>query len=406
MASHKSVLACFCGMGDHRICAILESDFEVHCFSNYDSVASDLQQADFQAVLVDLRGNKNQGFTLCERIHEDDATRDLPVLFIDDSEDLQDKLRCFEVGGDDYLMHGILREEFIARIMKCIFNKIANDQLKSRVRQANAMAMAAMANTSDLGITLRFMIDTASCDNLDQLGQLFFQAARSYGLSCSLQMRSEFGVKNMEENGMAKELESNLLWQMKDAGRYYDFGRRTVMNYGLVSVLVKNMPVEDSTRYGVLKDNTFPLLQGLDAHIRALDNQESLKLERDLLAKMSRRMQGVMEGIDVSYRGLIKQIVESMEHVAGDVLDALPSMALNERDERLIEQAMERAIVETNRIFNRGLKVDEGFQMLLQGLNEVFGAGDATITPARLHALLRQLSPPHEGGGDLRALAS
>lgn len=387
-------LACFCAVDDHRVCANLTDAFELHCFSRYDIGSVDFSQHDLQAVLVDLRGAKTQGFELCEQLRTNEATHTLPVLFLDDSEDLQDKLRCFEVGGDDYVLHSVPKEELVARVMKCIFNKIANDQLKSRVKQANEMAMAAMANTSDLGVNLRFMIDTAGCDNLDQLGLLFFQAARNYGLNCSLQMRSEFGEKNMEENGMAKELESNLLSQLKDAGRYYDFGRRTVMNYGLVSVLVKNMPLDDAVRYGMLKDNTFPLLQGLDARIRALDNQGKLQLERDLLEKISKRMQQVMEGVDASYHILIRQIVETMESVAGEILDALPAMALNERDEKLIEQGLERGILETNKVFNNGMKVDENFRLLLDKLHEVFGAGTGGVSPERVKALLAQLADP------------
>ena len=66
----------------------------------------------------------------------------------------------------------------------------------------------------------------------------------------------------MEANGMAKDLEAHLLDELKDVGRYYDFGKRSVMNYENVSLLVKNMPIEDERRYGAIKDNIFSLLQG------------------------------------------------------------------------------------------------------------------------------------------------
>jgi hypothetical protein len=52
----------------------------------------------------------------------------------------------------------------------------------------------------------------------------------------------------MEANGMDKSLESKLLLEMKDQGRYVDFGHRSVMNYGAVSLFLKNMHVDEEKK--------------------------------------------------------------------------------------------------------------------------------------------------------------
>ena len=117
------------------------------------------------------------------------------------------------------------------RLNKAVFNKIANDQLQSQVKMANEAAFSAMADNSKLGINVHFLLDSFSCTNLDELGQQLFQALNNYGLKCSLQMRGRYETKNMEQNGMAKDLEAQLLSELKDSGRYYDFGKRSVMNY-------------------------------------------------------------------------------------------------------------------------------------------------------------------------------
>ena len=105
-----------------------------------------------------------------------------------------------------------------------------------------------MSDTSDLGVNIQFLIDANQCNNLDELGMSLLQSVSNYGIKASLQLRSEFGIKNMEHNGMAKDLESALLWELRDDGRYVDFGKRSVMNYEQVSLLVKNMPLDDEKK--------------------------------------------------------------------------------------------------------------------------------------------------------------
>src|SRR5690606_24079593 len=123
-----------------------------------------------------------------------------------------------------------------------------------------------------------------------------------YGLKCSLQMRSVMGDKNMEAHGMAKDLEAQLLAQMAESGRYIDFGKRTICNYDKVSLLIKNMPVDEPEEYVATKDNTFCLVQGLNARIHALEAQYRVQQEKEALTKLSQDVKNVMHSLKDSYQ--------------------------------------------------------------------------------------------------------
>ena len=258
--------------------------------------------------------------------------------------------------------------------MKAIFNRIANEQLKQQLDKANEMAFIAMSDTSDLGVNIQFLLDINQCENLDQAGMRLFQALKSYNISSSLQIRSRFGEKNMEANGMAKDLESTLLRECSEMGRYVDFGKRSIMNYGRVSLLVRNMPVDDPNKYGAIKDNVFSLLQGLDARVGALDNVESLKLESKLVVKLTSRMTHIMENIDKGYHDVMVRIADAVEDIADGIEQEIQFLGMDEQQERVIQKVLENGILETSRVFNEGLKMDKSLTGYLSEVGRVFAS--------------------------------
>lgn len=327
---------------------------------------------------------------LCKALQDNELTADIPVIALALTDDAVSRLHAFEVGCDDYLLEGVSNEELSARVSRSIFNKIANEQLKSRVMQAHQLAFSAMASTSILGVNIQFLLDSAQAGNLDELGQLYFRAIKHYGLSCSLQLRSEYGVKNMEENGMAKDLESQLLTSLKDQGRFYDFGRRTIINYGQASILVKNMPLDDTTRYGEIRDNIFALVQGLDARIKALDAVKKAEQEKALVEKLAFGIKCTMETADASFHTTMRRIANVVEDMADQLSSAIPAMSLSEAQEKRLERIVEKAIGDTQQVFHDGLKVDEQFVMLVDAINRLFANGDHFDARA-LNEISRQL---------------
>jgi FixJ family two-component response regulator len=387
MALHHVVL--FDCSGDRSLEVLLSSDYESVFFSDQTQCLSFLDAENPSLLLLDLRHEPDAAFDLCEKLHDDDCS--VPVIAFGSSDDLQVKLRAFENGCDDFVHDGISDVELSARLMKSIFNKIANDQLKSRVQQANEMAFSAMVNTSELGTNIKFLLDSYQTNNIDELGQLFFRLVKSYNICCSLQMRSEYGVKNMEENGMAKDLESQLMTQMVDAGRFYDFGQRTLINYNQVSILIKNMPVDDEIRYGVIKDNIFALVQGLDARITTLDAFRKTAQEKLLLEKVSGRVQSMMREVDDSFQVTMREIARVVEDMSDALAEAIPEMGLSESQEVIIERIVDAAIHESQNVFNSGLRLDEKLLSFIDTMEVLNHQQNTEFSAQRLERLIGQL---------------
>jgi len=341
-------------------------------------------------LIVQHDGKTDDLETLCKAWQDSDDVADTPILAVAVLDDVAHKLRAFDAGCDDYVIESVSDEELRARINRAVFNKIANEQLKGRIQQATEMAYMAMTNASALGVNIQFLLDASLANNLDELGQLFFRAIGNYELTCSIQLRSEYGAKNMEENGMEKDLESQILTSLADRGRFYDFGRRTVVNYGCASILIKNMPIEDERRYGEIRDNIFALIQGLDARTKALDTIRKSEQEKALVEKLAFGIKCTMETVDGSFQAIMRDIAAVVDEMAERMSIAIPSMSLSETQEGTLETIVDKAVADAQRVFNQGLKVDEQFVMLVDAINRLFANG-GRLSATELNKLSLQL---------------
>lgn len=338
--------------------------------------------------ILDFETSEPSALNLIESIRDLCGSTQIPIFVLQGEAIQQTSLQAFEKGCDDIIDADAPVEEITLRCEKLIYNKIANDQLQAQVKQATELAFIAMSDTSDLGINIQFLLEVHQCSNIDQLGMRLLQAVNAYGLKASVQLRSEMGIKNMEASGIERELESKLMWELQHDGRYVDFGRRSVMNYEQVSVLVKDMPVDDEKKYGALKDNLFSLLQGADARLKALENIQQVQDQQHMVKSLSLKMQGMMEEIDAGYQDVMKSIADVVEDMSDGINEVIVNLGLHEDQEKALERMMEYGIKKTNDIFSKGLKLDESFQNVIKELGVFLSNDQVKFSAEQLKKLL------------------
>jgi two-component system copper resistance phosphate regulon response regulator CusR len=69
---------------------------------------------DYDAIVLDVRLPGGDGFTLCRRWREAGLTT--PILFLTACDDVADRVRGLDLGGDDYLVKPFAFEELLARV--------------------------------------------------------------------------------------------------------------------------------------------------------------------------------------------------------------------------------------------------------------------------------------------------
>ena len=91
-----------------------------------------LEKEPIDCLLIDIMLPDIDGFTICEKIHEDEAYRHIQTVGITSTKDLELKIRGIEAGFDDYLIKPVNFTELKVRIKALLKKKTYLDQLKNK----------------------------------------------------------------------------------------------------------------------------------------------------------------------------------------------------------------------------------------------------------------------------------
>jgi len=86
-------------------------------------------------ILLDIMMPGESGFETCEKLQNDFRTADIPVIFLSAMDDVQNKVRGFNVGGVDYVAKPFQKEEVLARVkthlkLRHAFQQVITEQAR------------------------------------------------------------------------------------------------------------------------------------------------------------------------------------------------------------------------------------------------------------------------------------
>lgn len=97
--------------------AILENDGYIVFGANDGQEALKIVAEEaLDLIVLDIMMPGLNGYQVCERIKQDSANADIPVIFISALTNIEERVKAFEVGGADYLMRPFHLEEVDARV--------------------------------------------------------------------------------------------------------------------------------------------------------------------------------------------------------------------------------------------------------------------------------------------------
>ena len=216
-----------------------------------------LEHADeLDIVLSDILMPEMDGYQLCQHIRENAKTKDVPLIFISTLETLEEKIRGYSCGADDYIHKPLVTEELIFKIKQLIARRKKNRDLDKQVMESQKATMQIMNFYGDLGQILEFYKNSTGAKNYQDLADMLFTlTGDTYNLNCTLQIHTPFGVQNFSKEGVISPLESNVIEMARKRDRFLTMGARLFISYDTFTLFIKNMPVEDQDRCGTLRDS-------------------------------------------------------------------------------------------------------------------------------------------------------
>ena len=86
-------------------------------------------------ILLDIMMPGLSGHEVCEQLHADPRTHDIPIIFLSALNQTEDKVKAFTSGGVDYITKPFQLEEVLARVRTHLRLYALQEQLAKRVRE-------------------------------------------------------------------------------------------------------------------------------------------------------------------------------------------------------------------------------------------------------------------------------
>lgn len=218
------------------------------------------QDPAIELVLLDIMMPDLNGYEVCKKVLE--MSPQLPIVFVSSNDSTDEILTGFDVGGVDYLTKPI-DTNVVSRKVEVILNERARlVELQSQNQDTSDMVMSVIASAGHLGTVLGFLRAGLKIKSHEGLISALFDVFDNLHIDACVQLRTPKTVLNQASNGALTPLEIDLLTRAEGMqGRFLERGTRYIVNFESVSVIIKNMPVDDEMALGQLRDNLMMILE-------------------------------------------------------------------------------------------------------------------------------------------------
>lgn len=93
-----------------------EAGYEVRSALNGKMAFASVQASPPDLILLDIQMPGLNGYELCQRLRQTPFGMDIPIIFISALQNVQDRMKAFEVGGVDYILKPFYPQEVLARV--------------------------------------------------------------------------------------------------------------------------------------------------------------------------------------------------------------------------------------------------------------------------------------------------
>ena len=301
---------------------ILENDYDLKIVTNGQECldASPLWQPDL--ILLDISMPGMSGYDVCEQLKGNVKTKDIQITFVSALDTLADRLAGYEVGGDDYLTKPFDSLELLKKVKVAFKNKAIQRQLEKDADKAMKTAISAITSTNEIGMILQFLSASFRCNDYESLAQLIVDTVTAFGYRSTVQIRAEGREINKSNVGAINPLEVAVINRISEEDDHLDIGPRSIMNFQHVSVLVKDMPVNDREEYARIKENMAVIAEGTEVRINAIEARNALLGRAGLLEVMRHAQQTLSELNDQQsdHKLKISTILEQLQSLSREKL--------------------------------------------------------------------------------------
>lgn len=330
------------------LAVLLEDACKVTTFSSAEDYLARAAEGSPDMFLLDVTMPGMNGFDLCRRLKDDFDTQDIPVTFVSANDDLDSRLAAYEAGGEDFIVKPFDPLELQNKVKVAQRLIAEKHSLREQAGFAQRTALSAMTSMGELGVVLQFLSKSFACGSSEELGREVLAALQQYDLQGAVQLRLGAEEINLSPNGVNIPLEVGILTHVRASGRIFQFKTRAAFNYGGVTVMLNNLPLDDPDKVGRIRDNVAILAEGADARLQAIGVERENRRRQQGVVEALPQVHDALESLQDSYRRTSFHLTQHMIEFQEALMKSFVHLGLTEGQEdflnRLANEHMQRIV--------------------------------------------------------------
>lgn len=325
-------------------------------------------------IIVDVEMPGIDGYETCRRLKSNPELEEVPLMFLSGHNQIEDRLKGYEAGGDDYVTKPFNLVEIKTKVMSLLNLVEERKELKSRVDFATHAAMTVMSNMSELGALLESLKKFNSCTNCQQLAETVMHGVQDFDLQGVVLIRTPGVHFTWTGVGAASPLEISVIEHMASMERIVQFKSRMAINYDHVSLLISNMPVDDEARCGRLRDHLAMLVEGAEGRAQGIIAVELSEQRGAAIAQTLEHITETLKEIDFSQRQSHLRANTAVVNMNETISTALLSIGLTDKQEEYFVQIIKNGVDSILDSQSDEVDVQNKLSNIIKGLKETLGA--------------------------------
>ncbi len=323
-------------------------------------------------ILLDIEMPGINGYEVCDRLRNIESTKEIPIIFLSSHGSLRERMQGYDVGADDYLIKPFEKENLIARINVLVKYNSERKELRQQFELANKIVLTALTGSSELAIAMRFLEKSIAYRSINDLAQGLFECTEQFSLECcAMIVVDSQHVWYSSERSAISPLEKDLIEMCDKQARFLDFGNRTIVNYPGISLLVKNMPLDDMELYGRLRDLLPIILSAVNSKITTIRTEESLTLQSENLISSFKMIHNSLYYLGTTIVNNRTQSTAMMKKLVQELNIDFLGMGLEEDQEEFLLTRIDTAIDKAIDEMDAGKEIREALTFVRSNLNNV-----------------------------------
>ncbi len=349
---------------------IFEEIYDVTCYGSGQECldATPVDKPDL--ILLDINMPEMDGYEVCQRLKAEPETALIPIVFVSALIQAEERLKGFEVGAEDYVTKPYIDDDIIDVVTRVLEHAVQLRAFEKKNLDAVNTAFQAMSSGAELGTIIRYLQDSYTYGSEKSLADGLSDALASFGLKCCINIRTTY--KNEYFFCAAGSIESKVFDRFHTGDRVLDFGCRTLVNSPNVSLLIKNMPVDNPATYGRLKDHLVVLVNGSEARVKVLESEGRLLEERQtgiqsVLLRSHEELKDIHALID-EQQDVVDKVVSTLKD---KVEQLIFNLGLAEYQEQAIMDSLDEGIQGIQSLSELSGRVESSFSSFIEALDKL-----------------------------------